>query len=140
MNVTAYTRRPPKHVHRWLDEVCLGCGLLSTDYQAQQKRGRNNVKRGKSYEHHWASRLGMRQTGGLGKEDDALSPMFVGQAKSMATARFPGWMSAELDKLRARWADRIPILGILEAPGVGHTPRRLIVIDEADWVALHGDG
>jgi len=143
---------PKKHVHRWVPidqsifaesyaqpevEVCLQCGLTRADFEARQRRARNNVKRGKHYEHGWAERLGMRQTGGLNKEDDALNELFVGQAKSMASARFPGWMATELDKLRARWADRIPILGILEAAGQGKKGRRLIVVDEQDWIALH---
>lgn len=117
--------------------VCSGCGLTRADYEARQRAGRNNRKRGQHYEHEWAARLAMRQTGGLGKEDDAMNEVFVGQAKSMGTARFPGWMAVELDKLRARWADRVPILGILEAAGSGRKGRRLIVVDEADWIALH---
>ena len=106
------------------------------------RRSRNNRKRGQSYEREWARRLGLRHTGGLNKEDDALNEMFVGQAKSLKTARYPGWLALELDKLRARWPDRTPILGLLEALGTirDRKPRRLIVIDEADWIALHGGG
>jgi len=138
---------PKRHNHVWIDlpagiaavlpPGCVGCGLSKEEYEARQSRGRRNVKRGKHYEHGWAERLGMRQTGGLNKEDDALNELFVGQAKSMASTRFPGWMANELDKLRARWADRIPILGILEAAGQGKKGRRLIVVDEQDWIALH---
>jgi hypothetical protein len=142
----ARARSPKRHAHffvQWTNGIgetgveCRGCGIQQEAYWARQRRARNNVKRGKHYEHGWAERLGMRQTGGLNKEDDALNEMFVGQAKSMASARFPGWMALELDKLRARWADRIPILGVLEAAGQGKKGRRLIVVDEQDWIALH---
>jgi hypothetical protein len=151
LELLARARGAKRHVHSWPlltagpildDRTTLGlcaCGLSREEYEARQRKGRNNVKRGKQAEHDWAGRLNMRQTGGLNKEDDALNEVFVGQAKSMATARFPGWMSRELDTLRARWADRIPILGILESPGSArdHKPRRLIVMDEQDWIDLH---
>jgi hypothetical protein len=134
-----------RHRHVWYfgslgDEtpvhVCQLCGKIRDE---SSRRGRNNAKRGKLYEREWCRRLGLRQTGGLNKEDDGLNDVFVGQAKSMASARFPSWMSRELDILRARWPDRIPILGILEAPGAArdHKPKRLIVIDEQDWRDLH---
>jgi hypothetical protein len=118
-------------------EICRVCGRVKDP--TTSRRGRNNAKRGKLYEREWCRRLGLRQTGGLNKEDDGLNDVFVGQAKSMASARFPSWMSRALDILRARWPDRIPILGILEAPGAArdHKPKRLIVIDEQDWRDLH---
>lgn len=134
----AYVPHPRRaHVYDLNDGKGWFCSCGRRQDPDATKRARNNGKRGKHQEREWSRRLGMRQTGGLGKEDDALNDMFVGQAKSMHTVRFPGWMSLELDKLRARWLDRIPILGILETPGAGKRPRRLIVIDEADWIALH---
>ena len=65
--------------------------------------------------------------------------MFVGQAKSLSTARFPSWLSTELAKL-PRSERRIPVLGILEAPGTlrDHRPRRLVVMEESDFIALYG--
>lgn len=141
--VTPKKCRHPRQNRRYNSDGQAMCGAcLQVIDAVTARRGRNNRKRGQHYEREWARRLGLRHTGGLNKEDDAISPMFVGQAKSLSTARFPGWMALELDKLRNRWADRTPILGLLEAAGTirDRKPRRLIVIDEADWLALHGGG
>lgn len=145
-------RKPRAHRHEWVryhagDEVvemrCLRCNVLADP--ARLRRGRTSRARGQYHEREWARRLGMRHTGNAHGPDDAMSDqgpaanaVFVGQAKSMVTARFPGWMANELDKLRG--SGRIPILGILESSGTirSRPPRRLIVIDEADWIALHG--
>ena len=105
------------------------------------RRGRNNRARGNAQEREWCKRLGFRRVGHYGGPEDgiAVNGMFIGQAKSRATSRFPGWLSDELAKL-PRSEGRIPILGILEAPGAArdHRPRRLVVMDEADFIALHG--
>ena len=46
-------------------------------------------------------------------------------------------MSDELTKLDALRSGKTAILGIVEAPGPGKRARRLVVIDESDWIALH---
>lgn len=51
------------------------------------------------------------------------------------TAR--GWFR-ELDALRAARTDREPVLVVAEAPGPGRRARRLYVVDETTWLALHG--
>lgn len=116
---------------------CSRCPAIRDE--AVSRRGKNSRARGNSQEREWCKRLGFRRTGQYGGPDDgiAVNGMFVGQAKSMATARFPGWMATELDKL-PRAGGRIPVLGLLETPGPGNRPRRLLVMDEADWIALHG--
>jgi hypothetical protein len=143
------TRTPKRHRHRWavfqrfLDgdvwhedvKACPQCGALQN--AALSRRSKNNRSRGNAQEREWAKRLGLRRTGQYGGPDDATNGLFVGQAKSMATARFPGWMSDELAKL-PRTDGRVPILGILETPGPGRRPRRLVVVEESDWIALHG--
>lgn len=86
-----------------------------------------------------AKAVGGRRTGMYGGKDDVLADeMFAFQVKSMATARFPGWMSTQLDALRAHRTDREPVLVVAEAPGPGRRARRLYVVDEATWLALHG--
>jgi hypothetical protein len=123
--------------HRWLDATCLVCGRVRDE--ARSRRGRTNRARGNALERDWCRRLGFRRVGHYGGPEDgiALNGMFVGQAKSLSTARFPGWMATELDRL-PRSEGRIPVLGLIEAPGIGHRPRRLIVMEESDFIALHG--
>jgi len=115
--------------------ACSRCGKQKDDRAS--RRGRTNRQRGNAIEREWAKRLGLRRVGHHGGPEDATNDLFVGQAKSLATGRFPGWMTDELAKL-PRTEGRIPILGVLEAPGPGKRGRRIVVIDEADWIALHG--
>ena len=116
---------------------CIRCGK---EYNAvSSRRGRTNRQRGNAQEREWCKRLGLTRVGHHGGIEDGRNEMFVGQSKSLATGRFPRWMSDELDKLPRDQA-RIPILGVLETPGIGHKPRRLVVLDEADWIALHAHG
>ncbi|MGH2514002.1 MAG: hypothetical protein ACRDGQ_15130 [Candidatus Limnocylindrales bacterium] len=114
---------------------CRRCGRIKDE--AASRRGRNARARGNQLERDWCHRLGLRLTGKFGGPDDGTNELFVGQAKSKSSAAYPGWMSDELAKL-PRTGGRIPILGILEAPGSGHKPRRLVVLEEADFIALHG--
>lgn len=114
------------------------CGHVRDD--AASRRGRLNRQRGNAQERDWCHRLAMKRVGHYGGPEDGIATngMFVGQAKSFATGRFPTWMANELAKL-PRSEGRIPILGILETPGPArdHRPRRLVVMDEADFIALH---
>lgn len=139
---------PPRRCtrHSWVRETfpdgtvvtsCWRCPAIKDE--ARSRRGRNVRLRGNHQEREWAKRLGFKRTGHYGGVDDAIEEngLFVGQAKSLATARFPGWMTTELEKLRAAKPSHVPVLGILETPGPGHRPRRLVVVDEADWIALH---
>lgn len=114
---------------------CLRCDHVRND--AASRRGRTNRQRGNAIEREWAKRLSLRRVGHHGGPEDATNALFVGQAKSLASGRFPGWMTDELAKL-PRTEGRIPILGVLEAPGPGKRGRRIVVIDESDWIALHG--
>jgi len=116
---------------------CSRCGRIKDE--AVSRRGRTNRQRGNAQEREWCKRLGLTRVGHHGGIEDGRNEMFVGQSKSLATGRFPRWMSDELDKLPRDQA-RIPILGVLETPGIGHKPRRLVVLDEADWIALHAHG
>ncbi len=106
---------------------------------ARSRRGRTNRNRGNAIEREWCHRMGFRRVGHYGEAADGIADdgMFAGQCKSLATSRFPGWMSDELDKLRAAKPERTPVLGVIEAPGPGRRARRLVVVDEADWIGLH---
>lgn len=129
-----------KCLHDFTDHVicrieCKACGKLRDE--TQSRRGRSARARGNTAEREWCRRLGLEHVGKFGSAADGQNALFVGQAKSRQTGAFPGWMAEELAKL-PRIGGRIPILGVLESPGTGHTPRRLIVIEERDWIALHG--
>jgi hypothetical protein len=134
------------HADRWFDTedgertyehvwACEGCGRLKDE--ARSRRGRNNRKRGNRHEREWAKRLGLRRVGQYGETADGRNEMFAGQSKSLATGAFPGWMTNELTKLRAAHPELVPLLGVLEATGGHGQGRRLVVMEEADWVALH---
>ena len=116
---------------------CSRCGSVRDEEAA--RRGRNNRSRGKAAERR-EMRLAGVHTGNANKADDGLSVdgMFAFQAKQRATATFPGWQAAELDKLRFAHAGKVPVLVVVEAPGRGRKPRKLAVLEWADWLALHG--
>ena len=129
-------RRPPD-----LGWASVRTRLPSHPTPAASRRGRTNRSRGNAIERDWCHRLGLRLTGKYGDVADGDNAMFIGQCKSRATAAFPGWMSDELVKLDGLRSGKTAILGIVEAPGPGKRARRLVVVDEADWIALHvGEG
>lgn len=116
-----------------------GCGHRVSREKA--RAGRNARERGKSIERK-EMRLAGKHTGNANKADDGQSSdgMFSFQAKSKVTSLFPGWMQLELDKLRTAHPGKVPVLVIIEAPGAGHKPRKLAVIEWSDWLGLHGKG
>lgn len=119
--------------------ACARCGKLANP--ESRRRGRTSRTRGNAKERAWCHRLDLNHTGQFGGKADGENALFIGQCKSRQTGAFPSWMSDELDKLAALRTGRTPILGVIEAPGVGRRERRLVVVDEADWIALHvGDG
>lgn len=138
------TSRPRQHRHRWesrqtddgVVEVCAAC-WRTRDAEASRK-GRNNRARGNAIERDWCHRLGLRLTGKYGDAADGDSTILIGQCKSLATGRFPGWMADELAKLAALRTGKAAILGVVEAPGPGRKARRLVVLEESDWLDLHG--
>lgn len=151
--VTLVPSKVRRHRHRWRqsssvfdvasmkapgDWVCAVCGV--PEDPARSRRGRTNRSRGNAQEREWCKRLGLRRVGHFNGPEDGIGTdgLFVGQAKSLSTARFPSWLSTELAKL-PRTEGRIPILGLLETPGAArdHRPRRLVVMTEEDFVSLH---
>jgi hypothetical protein len=103
------------------------------------RAGRRVRARGNAKERASAKRNGTVRTGQHGGKDDyRVGGLFAFQNKSMVTARFPGWMTNELDAVRAAWPDLEPVLHVEESPGPGKRPRRIYVVDEKTWIALHG--
>ena len=122
---------PPDERH----DICSRCGAVRDPVAS--RRGRTSHTRGNAKERAWCHRLHLEHTGQFKGTADGMDAMFVGQLKTFQTGRYPGWMSDELDKLAKLGTAKTPILGVVEAPSPGHRERRLVVIDEADWLALH---
>jgi hypothetical protein len=138
--VSTATPRKCRHEWRTTDDgdICTRC-WRNRD-AVVSRRSRTNRARGNAIEREWCHRLGLRLTGKFGDAADGDNAMFIGQCKSRATGAFPGWMANELDKLANLRTGRVPILGVIEAPGPGKKARRLVVMDEADWRDLHVGG
>jgi len=118
----------------WL--ACRKCNAVRNEDAA--RRGKNNRARGKRVERVEMRKAG-QHTGNANGADDGLSDdgMFAYQSKALASARFPSWMTAELDKLRAARASRVPVLMVAETAGQGRKGRRIAVVEWSDWLDLH---
>ena len=114
---------------------CLRCGAIKNPAVSRTNRG--NHPRGNAKERAWCRRLAFDHVGQFKGIADGQDAMFIGQLKTRATGSFPGWMTDELDKLAKLGTGKTPILGVVESPGPGRRERRLVVVDEADWIALH---
>jgi hypothetical protein len=118
-------------------DTCTSCSHVFDPIR--QAMGRRNRKRGNSKELASAKRNATVRSGQFGGKDDyRVKGLFAFQNKSMVTSRFPGWMTNEIDAVRKAWPDLEPVLHVEESPGPGHRPRRLYVVDEKTWLALHG--
>jgi hypothetical protein len=111
------------------------CGhAVSAQKVSAGRRARN---RGNAKERASARRNGTQRTGHHSTAD-FLHGMFAFSNKARPTAAFPQWMSRQLDYIRAAYPEHEPILHVEETPGPGRKPRRLYVMDERTWFALHG--
>ena len=137
--------KPKPHRHDWLRyendgrtwAACRRCDAVRNETAA--RRGRNNRARGKRVERVEMRRAGIH-TGNANGADDGLSEdgRFAYQAKAMSSARFPSWMTNELDKLRTARQDKAPVLLVAETPGSGRKGRRIAVVDWSTWLDEHG--
>jgi hypothetical protein len=119
--------------------TCGRCGHSTS--AARIRAGRAVGKRGRKHERQSMERLGLVNVGGLNRERDGgdrLDP-FVAQSKSFVPKRFPGWMLAEIDKLRrvGLLPHQTPVLVITESRQ-GVKRRGIVVLDMEDWIGLHG--
>ena len=141
LNVTTRRKCRRHEWTRWVDDRGMGhgkCARCGTDRNPTVSRtNKGNHSRGNAKERVWCRRLALDHVGQFKGIADGQDPMFIGQLKTRATGSFPGWMSDELDKLAKLGTGKTPILGVVESPGIGRRERRLVVIDEADWIALH---
>lgn len=145
--------RARRHAHRWVPihpanptelglawdgtvDVCI-CGLTRADYEARQRRGRNNRKRGNKIQRERIVALGGRNLAGNNPNLDGIGELFAYESKSRRSFPETLW----------RWVKGIPhtssqtqVLIITEAGGKpGVRARSLVVINYEDWRALHGE-
>ena len=133
-----------RHRHEWVRyandgsqwAACSRCNAVRNEDAA--RRGKNNRARGKRVERAEMRKAG-QHTGNANGADDGLSDdgMFAYQSKALASARFPSWMTAELDKLRTARASKVPVLMVAETAGQGRKGRRIAVVEWSDWLDLH---
>jgi hypothetical protein len=129
--------RHPRDARRTTDDgqpVCTRCGKDLDPTMA--RRGRNNRARGNAIERAVAHDLGLRRVGQYGGPEDIAGLAFVGQVKSGKS--FPERLWSWLHQVPVA-ADQTRILIVTDAPGPGHPRRALVVLELADWKALHGE-
>jgi hypothetical protein len=145
LELLAASRQKKKHAHWWVWEApaenvpgyeyCQDCGLSKDDFEARQRRGRNNRKRGQAIQRERIVGLGGRNLAGNNPNLDGIHALFAFEAKSGAAfpERFWKWL-----KGIPHDADQVPVLIVSDAPGPGRKARTVVVIDYADWKDLHG--
>ncbi len=121
--------------HDWTGEppTCRRCGHPADP--ARLRRGRRNRARGNEIEREIGRRLGLRRVGQWGGPDDLAGELFAAQVKSGGAfpERLWGWLKAV-----PVTAGQTALLVVTDAPGPGHRRRAVVVLDIADWIALHG--
>lgn len=113
---------------------CAKCSRIRND--AATRRGKNNRSRGNAIERAVGKELGLRRVGQYGGPEDLSGLAFAAQVKSGGafSERYWQWLKAV-----PTTANQTPILVVTDAPGPGHKRRAVVVLDLADWRALHGD-
>lgn len=138
------TATPRKHRHNWYPastvngvvNVCLICNQPQD--MAASRRGRTNRSRGNAIEREVAKQLGLRRVGMFGGPEDvgtAADPFLVSVKSGSGYFSERYW--AQLKRLPVG-ADQTALLVVTDAPGPGHKRRAVVVLDLADWLALHG--
>jgi hypothetical protein len=70
-----------------------------------------------------------------GCHPDAIAGPFAVEVKTRKG--LPAWLTAAVDQAKAAADGRVPIVVLVQVRQ-GVTPRRLVVVDFADWQDLHG--
>jgi len=147
--------RQKRHVHNWfgglrsefdengrltgtypLPAHCLGCGLTRADYEARQRRGRNNRSRGNRSELDVARTYGGEKVGPLGLPEDIRGKLWRTQVKVSQREAPPMWR-AEFAKLAGQRDGRTPRL-ILRFTRQGVKAEDYIVVRGEDWLEWFG--
>jgi hypothetical protein len=154
--VLARARSPKRHAHRfmpwynvWKGESyvpgekefsngrgCIVCHLAEADFEARQKRGRNNRSRGNRSELDVARTYGGEKVGPLGLPEDIRGKLWRTQVKVSQREAPPMWR-AEFAKLAGQRDGRTPRL-ILRFARQGVKSEDYIVVRGSDWLDWFG--
>ncbi|MGA0060621.1 MAG: hypothetical protein ACO3RU_13640 [Planctomycetota bacterium] len=130
--------------HRWLTEwhpflernvtSCSRCNKAKDE--AAARRGRSSRNRGNAAERGIAKRWGGERRGQYGGAEDVIvAGLWVIQSKHGASY-WPKRLVSALDAL-PRTEGRVPLLVVGDGSPGRHV-RRLVILDERDWLDLHG--
>ncbi len=102
------------------------------------RRGRTNRSRGNAIERQVGKSLGLKRVGQFGGATDlgeSSEPFAVSVKSGSAYFSERYW-----DQLKRQpvAANQTALLVVTDAPGAGHKRRAVVVLDLADWLALHG--
>ena len=137
-----------RHQWVWAETEQLGVGITMTHVrcsrcgrdrsEAVSRRGRNNRSRGNSIEREVGKQLGLKRVGQFGGATDLgeSADPFAVSVKSGS-----GYFSERYwDQLKRQpvAAGQTALLVVTDAPGPGHKRRAIVVVELADWIALHG--
>ncbi len=131
-----------RHRHsyqQWTPEgIACRCGAVKDP--AATRKGRNNRKRGNTFEVTVARKLKRvlvtYRKGQYGGKTDVDSPLAVIQCKKVASL-FPTRINALLREVEAEaTADQYPMVALSNVPGAGGTTQELIVMDLNDFANL----
>jgi len=132
---------PHKHIFAMLPMgdgwgMACHCGLTRADFEARQKRGRNNRKRGGGAELDVARTYGGEKVGPLGLPEDIRGKLWRTQVKVSQREAPPMWR-AEFAKLAGQRDGRTPRL-ILRFARQGVKAEDYIVVRGSDWLEWFG--
>ena len=141
--VVVLEREPRKcKRHRWAVSIgnanatpaCARCGKPKDE--AAARRGRSSRNRGNAAERGIAKRWGGERRGQYGGAEDVIvAGLWVIQSKHGASY-WPKRLVSALDAL-PRTEGRTPLLVVGDGSPGRHV-RRLVILDERDWLDLHG--
>lgn len=147
------SRRKKQHAHWWVvrvpsghligpenplgPQVCDLCGITREEYEARQRRGRNNRTRGNRIQRERNQALGIRNLAGNNPSLDGVSAMFATESKSGGA--FPERLWRWLKGVKLITADQVAILIVTDTPGPGRRARSVVIVDYEDWKELHGE-
>lgn len=135
---------PRRHRHRWqpiagvsgIHHVCTAHATPVIRDETAARRGKSARNRGNDAERGIAKRWGGERRGMYGGAEDVIvAGLWVIQSKHGASY-WPKRLVSALDAL-PRTEGRIPLVVVGDGSPGRHV-RRLVIVDERDWLALHG--
>jgi hypothetical protein len=115
---------------------CVRCGRPKDEDVS--RRGRTNRSRGNSIERQVGKQLGLKRVGQFGGATDlgvSADPFAVSVKSGNGYFSERYWDQLKRQPIAA---GQTALLVVTDAPGPGHKRRAIVVLDIADWLALHG--